>query len=261
MKWWLSLTLLVASAGAQQSPVSAPQSLTFDVATIKVNPTTSGRSHIWSDAHDGNFRTENVTLKQLLQFAWNLPETQILDVPSALADKKFDIVAKSDDATNAELHSLSSDEGKLRKQQMLQALFAERFHLTCHKETRELPVYDLVVAKTGSKLIPSKDGNRLFNTSYGKFQLLGITPDGLARELAKVAGRVVVDKTGIDGSFDVLLRWTPDQGPAMVNGAPIADPPPDLFTAIQEQLGLKLEPGKGPVEVLVIDHVEMPTEN
>ena len=88
-----------------------------------------------------------------------------------------------------------------------------------------------------------------------------MTTDGLARELAKAVGRVVVDKTGIPGRFDVTLRWTPDQGPAKLNGEPIPDPPPSIFTAIQEQLGLKLDSQKGPVQVLVVDHVEMPSAN
>ena len=84
----------------------------------------------------------------------------------------------------------------------------------------------------------------------------------LARELAQVVGRVVVDKTGLNGSYDLKLRWTPANAPPpMLNGAPDPNAPPDLFTAIQEQLGLKLESAKGPVQVLVVDHIERPTEN
>jgi uncharacterized protein (TIGR03435 family) len=83
----------------------------------------------------------------------------------------------------------------------------------------------------------------------------------LADELSKVAGRDVIDKTGIAGRYDLKLRFTPDQGPAMLNGQPIPDAPPDLFTALQEQLGLKLVPEKGPVRVLVIDRISMPTAN
>jgi uncharacterized protein (TIGR03435 family) len=84
----------------------------------------------------------------------------------------------------------------------------------------------------------------------------------LARELAQVLGRVVVDNTGLTGSYDLKLRWTPDnEPPPMLNGQPDPNPAPDIFTAIQEQLGLKLESGKGPVPVLVIDHIERPSEN
>jgi uncharacterized protein (TIGR03435 family) len=234
---------------------------TFDVASVKVNPSGGGRIHIWSAANDGSFKTENVSLKGLLQFAYGLPETQVLGVSGAIADKKFDIEAKLDDAAEAELKKLTTDEGKLRKQELVQALLAERFKLVCHMETRELPIYALVVAKGGSKLTPTKSDGLRIGGSYGKLTGEGLTVDGLARELAKTVGRVVVDKTGVKGKFDITLQWTPDEGPARLNGVPISDPPPAIFTAIQEQLGLKLEPQKGPVQVIVVDHVEMPTEN
>jgi uncharacterized protein (TIGR03435 family) len=202
-----------------------------------------------------------VSLKGLLQFAYGLPETQVLGVNGAITDKKFDIEAKVDDAAEASIHKLSVDEGKLRKQEMVRELLAERFKLACHMETRELPVYALVVAKGGPKLRPTKSNGLLIGGSYGKLTAEGLTVDGLARELAKTVGRVVVDKTEVKGKFDVTLQWTPDEGPARLNGVPISDPPPAIFTAIQEQLGLKLEPQKGPVQVVVVDHVEMPTEN
>ena len=136
-----------------------------------------------------------------------------------------------------------------------------RFKLVSHPETRELPIYALMVAKGGSKLEETKSNGLKISGSYGKLVAEGVTTDGLARELAKAVGRVVVDKTGISGRFDVTLRWTPDQGPAMLNGEPIPDPPPSIFTAIQEQLGLKLDSQKGPVQVLVVEHVETPTAN
>jgi uncharacterized protein (TIGR03435 family) len=144
---------------------------------------------------------------------------------------------------------------------MVRALLAERFKLVCHMETRELPIYALVIAKGGPNLTPSKSNGLRTGGSYGMLTGEGLTVDGLARELAKIVGRVVVDKTEIEGRFDVTLRWTLDEGPARLNGVPISDPPPALFTAIQEQLGLKLEPQKGPVQVVIVDHVEMPTGN
>jgi len=223
-RWRLVLVAFVwggMAASAQTSP-------SFDVASVKVNPSGGGRSHIWSAANEGSFKTENVSLKGLMQFAYGLPETQVLGVPGAMADKTFDIEAKVDDAAEAEIHKLSNDEGKLRKQE---------------------------------KLTPTKSNGLLIGGSYGKLTGEGLTVEGLARELAKSVGRVVVDKTGIEGRFDVTLRWTPDEGPARINGVAIADPPPAIFTAIQEQLGLKLDPQKRPVQVVVVDHVEMPTQN
>ncbi len=253
-------SLLPAAAGqAVAAPAATPK---FDVASVKLNNGGGdGRSHIYSSSTSGSFRTANVSLKGLLQFAFGLPETQILNVTGPAASQTFDIDAKVDDATEEQMHKLSPDEGKLRKQQMVQALLAERFKLVSHNETRELPIYNLMVAKGGSKLVVAKSDRLKTSEWYGRLEAEAVTTEGLARELAQVVGRVVVDKTGIPGRFDVTLRWTPDQGPAKLNGEPIPDPPPSIFTAIQEQLGLKLDSQKGPVQVLVVNHVETPTAN
>jgi uncharacterized protein (TIGR03435 family) len=248
-----------ATAARGQAQGASPA---FDVASVKQNKlSTDGRSHIYSSSTSGNFRTVNVSMKALLQAAYGLPETQIFGLPSGVGSAMFDIEAKVDSAFDEKMKSLNEEERRALKEQLLQALLADRFRLACHRETRELPVYALVVAKGGSKLVTSKGNGLTIGGYYGKLVAQGITVDGFARELAKRVGRVVVDKTGIAGRFDVTLQWTPDEGPAMLNGAPIPDPPPSIYTAIQEQLGLKLEPQKGPVEVLVVDHVEMPTEN
>jgi len=265
---WLAFMLLsctsflpvaAGQAVADADSATAPK---FDVASVKLNNGGGdGRSHIYSSSTSGSFRTVNVSLKGLLQFAFGLPETQILNVAGPAASQTFDIDAKVDDATEEQMHKLSPDDGRLRKRQMVQALLVERFKLVSHPETRELPIYALMVAKGGSKLEETKSNGLKISGSYGKLVAESVTTDGLARELAKAVGRVVVDKTGIPGRFDVTLRWTPDQGPAMLNGEPIPDPPPSIFTAIQEQLGLKLDSQKGPVQVLVVEHVETPTAN
>lgn len=154
---------------------------------------------------------------------------------------------------------------------MFQQLLADRFKLTVHWETRELPVYALVVAKNGPKLHASKEPDGASGTSAGNGQFTagGVTlaemAGALTQELSQELGRVVVDRTGISGRYDVSLKWTPDNGEALSGGTGGAASPPDsglsIFTAIQEQLGLKLESTKGPVQVLVIDRVELPSEN
>ena len=248
-----------AAAAIGQAQDAGP---TFDVASVKQNKlSTDGRSHIYSTPDSGNFRTVNVSIKTLLQTAYSLPETQIFGVPGALGSATFDIEAKVDSAFDEKMKSLNAEERKTQKELLLRALLADRFKLACHRETRELPIYALVVAKGGSKLTTSKANGVTTNASYGKLVAQGITVDGFARELAKRVGRPVSNQTNIEGRFDVTLLWTPDEGPAMLNGASIPDPPPSIYTAIQEQLGLKLDPQKGPVEVLVVDHVEMPTAN
>jgi uncharacterized protein (TIGR03435 family) len=155
---------------------------------------------------------------------------------------------------------------------MFQQLLADRFKLTVHWETRDLRVYAMVLAQKGPGLQPSKepDGHSGTSSNNEQFTARGVTlaqmADALTQEFSSELGRVVVDKTGIQGRYDFALKWMPNSGAALANGGTdgSAIPPdsgPSLFTAIQEQLGLKLESTNGPVQVLVIDHAEMPSEN
>jgi uncharacterized protein (TIGR03435 family) len=144
---------------------------------------------------------------------------------------------------------------------MVQALLADRFQLKAHEETRQLPVYALVVTKDGPKFKPSKINGTTIDTGRTRLHIAGSddTIGILARVLAQVLGRVVLNQTGLSGRYDLSLRWTPDDAPAL---APTySDAPPGIFTAIQEQLGLKLESTRGPVPVLIVDHVEQPSPN
>ena len=167
---------------------------------------------------------------------------------------------------------------------MLQAQLADSFKLTIHRETKELPIYSLVVAKGGSKLQEAKPGDSYANglkgpdgrpggahvmrMGRGELTAQGIGMNEIAHLLTPQTGRTVVDNTGLKGNYDFKLHWTPDQSTPALGGpgggpdsSTSSESGPSLFTAIQEQLGLKLEPGKAPVEILVIDHVERPSEN
>jgi uncharacterized protein (TIGR03435 family) len=250
------------------TPAAAPL---FDVAAIHIHlPEPHEHSSIWSSPNDGEFRTANVTLKLLLQFAFTLPEAQILGGPNWVNSTRFDINAKSNSAVDAQMHGLTNDVASLQKQRMIQALLADRFRLAAHLETRELPTYALVAARGGPTFLQSKADGTSINAGNGKIKVEGgiDTVELLAEQLATQVGRPVVDKTGITGKYQLSLNWTPDEPAASpLNGsagstpAPPYDSGPSIFTALQEQLGLKLEPQKGPVQVLVIDHVELPTEN
>ena len=121
--------------------------------------------------------------------------------------------------------------------------------------TRVLPAYDLVVAKDGSKLAESKASGKSFGGGRAYFHAEGLTTKLIAEQLSQIAGRVVVDRTGLDGRYDLKLKWTPDDAVAT------ADSSPELFTAIEEQLGLQLKAAKEPVPVLVVDHIEPPSPN
>lgn len=268
-------SLALAASPFAQTPPPAPSppatttptpALTFDVASIRQNTTVGGRNHINNSTNDGHFTftTGNATLKSILHFAFGLPENQIVDAPSWVDSANFDIVAKAGPDADAQLNALSGDQNELAKQQMVQALLADRFHLKAHRETRQLPIYNLVVAnpKAGPKLLPTEAHGTTIDNNKRSIRIVGgdDSVEALAEYLSKTLGRNVVDVTAITGRYDLALKWTPEDALA-ANTDPAPDAPPDIFTAIQEQLGLKLEPAKGPVPVLVIDHIEMPSEN
>jgi uncharacterized protein (TIGR03435 family) len=257
------------SGTALPRPIAAPPA--FEVTTVKQNKSGGSGSH--SSFQNGRFTASNILLKNLIQYsAYGIPEPRIFGGPKWLDSERFDIEAKMDSSVADQLRTLSRDQRKLQTQEMFQQLLADRFKLTIHWETRDLPIYALVVAKNGPNLHESKEpeGGSLTSAGTGQFTVQGVSLADMARsltqELSKELGRVVIDKTGISGRYDVTLKWTPDTGEAALNDgtdgtAPPPDSGPSIFTAIQEQLGLKLESAKDPVQVLVIDHVEMPSEN
>jgi uncharacterized protein (TIGR03435 family) len=222
----------------------------FEVATIKPTAATDGHTHINYPPGD-SFSASNITVSALMQWAYGMPETQILDGPTWLKSARFDILAKLDPGSPDK--PVPSDTNAKRK--MVQALLAERFSLKLHEETRMLPAYGLVVAKGGSKLEISKANGKSIGAGRTHLTLEGLTMPLIVEQLSQVAGRVVVDKTGLTDRYDLKLVWAADDAPAGENSAP------SLFTAVQEQLGLKLEPAKEPVPVLVIDHLDLPTAN
>jgi uncharacterized protein (TIGR03435 family) len=246
------------AAQAGSAPSAAPA---FDVAAIhEYNPAPHERSHI-SDSN-GRFTTVNVDLKAIIQWAFDLPESRIVGGPSWLGSARWDIEARADNALDMQ-KTYDAAAARQQKRQMVQALLADRFHLAVHQETRELPIYALVVAKGGPKFLDTKADGSKFDRWNGRIEIQGgdNTVAVLAGELAETLGRVVVDKTGIEGRYKIALTWTPDDGAAPASSATANDQGPSVFTALQEQLGLKLESEKGPVQVLVIDGAAMPSEN
>jgi len=227
----------------------------FEVATIKpAAPSSDGHTHI-NYPRGGSFSASNITLLALMEWAYDTPQRQILEGPAWLASARFDLQAKTDAAADTQLRSLASDREHEIKRRMVQALLADRYHLKLHQEARVLPAYDLILAKGGSKLQPSQSGAKNIGTGRNHFNGQGLTTDLIAEQLSQFAGRVVVDKTQLTGRYDLKLQWTPD------DETPTENSPPSLFTAIQEQLGLKLEPAKEPVPVLIVDHIELPSAN
>lgn len=230
----------------------------FAVASIRPNnSSTDGRHHIYNDPANAEFRTVNVSALALLNFAYNLPVTQILNTPAWARTAMWDVTAKSDATVDEQLSKLPSDQSRAIKRQMVQALLAERFGLKAHLETRELPEYALVVLKTGSKLPESKSTGLSIGLGRAHISGEGLSASLLCEQLAQVLGQPVIDQTSLAGRYDVSLRWTPDDA----SPAPDNDAAPSFFTAVEEQLGLKLQPQKGPVQVLVVDQITQPTAN
>jgi uncharacterized protein (TIGR03435 family) len=193
-------------------------------------------------------RIANEPVKLLLRMAFQMQDAQIAGGPTWLDGDRYDIEAKTGGA------------GKIAHELMgplMQNLLAERFHLKFHRETRELTVGALVAAKGGPRLKLNSEGGSDMNTSGGpkKSRLIatGTSMELLAGYVGNRLGRIVVDRTGLAGSYDFVLEWAAEETP---DGAV-----PGLITALRDQLGLRIEPQKAPVEVLVIDSIGRPSEN
>lgn len=271
---------VVGAMGLFSQSATAP--LTFEVASIKPSGPDDHRTMIQMQP-GGGVRTTGTTLKVLIGMAYDVRDFQISGGPGWIQADRFDISAKAEQAAGAELpddpRKMTDAQRQTVADQMrerLRGLLADRFHLTLHRETKEESVYALVIGKGGSKLQEAKAGERegprgMMRMGRGQLSGQGVQLDMLTRTLSSQLGRPVIDRTGLQGNFDFKLEWTPDPGQAagpFGGGPPGADapPPPDpngasIFTAVQEQLGLRLESQKGPVEMLVIDRVEKPSEN
>lgn len=267
----------VAHAPIAQAQSQAPTRLQFDVASVK--PDESGRAG--SDGFQvayGTLTVRNVSLKMLIQAAYRTQGPRILGGPTWLSSDRYDVIAKGPATANKEQVWL-----------MLQSLLADRFKVHLHSESKDLPIYELQVAKGGPKLPKRDDSDCGDASSPDPSGRLSVNPCGalvsfwapqggviqgqkvgipeLANTLTAFVDRPVVDRTGLRGTFDVELRWTPDDyhfaaGQSEVpHVAESPEPGPSIIAAVQEQLGLKLTSVKGPIEVLVIDHAEKPTGN
>lgn len=239
----LAAALLAAIPLAAQT-TSAPA---FDVISIKPTPG-QPRNSGFRRASPGNLNATNATAKMLIEFAYDVRDDQISGGPGWLDSDHFEVVAKPPESP--------ADEATKLLKVRTQTLLADRFHLVLHRETRELPVLALLVGKNGFKgLKPSTDGkeNLVFNGHHLDCVKISIAKFAQIF-LANQTRRSVIDKTGIAGDFDFTLDWASDDDPAVSQFPP-------LLQAIQEQLGLKLEQQKGPVEVLAIEHAEKPAEN
>ena len=231
------------------NPMAAGAKPVFSVATIK--PSVPGRQgKLIASLNGRHVSMGNTNLSDLIAFAYRLDAKQIMGAPAGSDDRPYDIdgVADVDGAPDVK-----------QMQLMFQQLLASRFKLAFHLERKELAVYTLRVAKGGTRLIrttAAASDYTEFRSDAGELRITNKSMGEIAEVLRYFVDRPVLDQTGLAGRFDFVLKWTPDEAQGSDPNAP-----PGLFTAFQEQLGLKLEPIKAPVDVLVIDHVEWPTEN
>lgn len=275
---------IVLAVRAQAAAQTTGAGLKFDVASIK--PAAPDSEHFMFGIRPmpgGGINAANVTLKLLIQNAYGVRDFEISGGPGWIGTARYNIEAKPD-----------SPAGPNEWKEMLKNLLADRFQLAFHRETKEFPVYALMLARKDGKLGPgmveSKEGGcvardpskPLGPPGPGQKQFCGNVLMGLSQMTATAStaadiapllsfavGRKVIDKTGLTGKYDITLKYTPDENQRammMPPGAPPTPargdaPGPSLFSALQEQLGLKLEAQKAPVEILVIDRAEKPSEN
>jgi uncharacterized protein (TIGR03435 family) len=256
--------IVAFSCGASAQTQAVPTK--FDVATIKPNAEDDNRFAL-RPLPGGGLSAIGVPLKMLIMQAYNLKAFQISGEPDWVNTSRWDIEAK-----------VEGFSGRLSQAQagtLLRALIEDRFQLKVRQETKEMPIYALVIGKGGSKLTPHtgeppppgqaiRQGRGLFRINKGGVGLL-------AAQLERELSRVVIDKTGLNGEYDYSLAWTPEPGeggPESLGLSPQPAPAesadskgPSIFTALQEQLGLRLESQRGPVEVIVIERVEKPSAN
>jgi len=241
----------------------------FEVASIKPN---KSNGQVTGGIGNGQGGGRNVTLKMLIATAYRVQEFQISGGPGWIGSDRFDVDGRSEDP--------KADPEQLRL--MLQSLLEDRFQLKLHHEKKEAPVYALVVAKNGPKIKPVADqtsptvngpapagkGPNRGAIRIGRGSLVGnaVMLSLFARFLSQRLDRLVIDRTNLPGRFDIQLSWTPGVGESPLDPGGYTLPPADVsgasvFTAIQEQLGLRLEPAREPVDLILIDHVEQPSEN
>lgn len=250
--------------GLAQSPSPSSASISY-VASVKPNNSVEARTLI-EYYPGGRLAANAVTVSSLLRIAYRIQDFRIVGAPAWFSTNRYDIAAKADDNPPPS------------QQILLQTLLADRFHLVVHKETREMPTFALVPARGDRKLgpqltqsdfdcaayaaaphappDPARTPNCATRINPGALSGKAITMAQLATSLAPFLSRFSIDKTELSGRFDVELTWTPDQVAASGDSAG-----PSIFAAIQEQLGLKLVSERGPVEVLVVDRGEKPSEN
>jgi len=284
----VNATPSVAQSQSEAVSATAPAFTSVSVKpsqALSANPTYAGsQSHMVKMFYSpAGYTAANVTLRELIEEAYGVQTEQIVGGPEWLNSARFDVHAQVDKIQVNPTNPKQMEQSRMENQKRLQTLLAEHFKVVLHTETQNLPTYALVVADGGAKLqaansaatMTGPDGQlmvhrMMMNRSQGQVVGLaaqGASTDVLAQQLSRQLGTPVIDKTGLKGSYDFSLQWaapenhSSQESEAAPEGAPDAASKASLLSAVQQQLGLKLEPQNGPTQVLVIDSAEKPAEN
>lgn len=236
--------IIIATASLAQTP---EKKAALDVVAIRMSQQDDGQD---VDSDQGLFRAHNLTAKRLISLAYTIDMSQVLGGPKWLDSDRYDI--------NAKIPAEFAQQTGTRLPEMIESLLADRFQLSVHREPREVSGFALVTVKKGPKMSPAKpeETGPGMHSNGRHLTATGVTMEALARRLAREAGGPVIDRTGLAGRFDFELDWTPERLAAAVDTP--ADGPPSIFTALQDQLGLKLESSKVPVSAVIVDRAEKP---
>ncbi len=267
----LVIALFAAPIIAQQPAATTPQSALPVYDVVSIHPHSVLDNNISFNTRPRNFAATNATLKQLISFAYGIRQDLISGIPGWADSAHFDVTAKVSDFDPTAFKKLTREQ----REAMLRPLLTDRFHVAVHTEIKTLGVFNLVLTRDGPKFQksppptndpdhptpPGQPGRGGISINNNDLTATAVPLSMLVEVLADQLNHTVIDKTGLTGVYDFKLKWTRDEDAnnATDNGA--ADHPPDLFTALQEQLGLKLDAAKGPVETLVVDHAEQPSPN
>jgi len=256
----IAIGLVNARPGRAQTNSSAAAAPAFEVASVRLDKSGVRGGQLDKDAAAGRLTVTNIPLKVCIKAAYGLQDYQLIGGPSWLEDERYDIIAKAAGPASEEQLSL-----------MLRKLLADRFGLVLHSETKEFQGYVLIPGKNGLTLHEVQAaGKDWIRNSPGAVNGQEVSMAQLAVTLAGRLGRPVMDQTGIRGVFDIKLEWTPDpsqaKSPETNKETPAVESPsdssgPSIFTAVQEQLGLKLDARKVPVQIYTLEHIERPSAN
>jgi uncharacterized protein (TIGR03435 family) len=261
----LAVSLLVATTHlfgqkGNSPPSPAPvatKALAFDVVSIRPSNRTDG-AYGFPSPPDG-YSAMSVPLRKIIESAYSkFDDNLVVGGPSWVDSANFDVEAKFAPADVGAAQKLSQEQ----RSALLQPVLIDRFHLVVHHETRQIPVFFLTVSKQGAHLESQRAGAESSRCMFHMPSPHALSADScrvenLIQVLRNAAGRIVLDRTGLTGVYDFSLHWTPDNTPVDSSAAG----GPSIFTAVQEQLGLKLEPASAPLDVLVVDSAQKPSPN